>query len=125
MGRPRHGRLGDGRRRRHWTATNVILTGDGPHVLTANETDAAGNTGTSSPVPYLLDLTPPTVTIDGPGVLTNQAMRTMSGTATEIGGTVTLLDGAVSVGSATVDLDGNWSASVTLTNDRAAHPDGD
>ena len=101
----------------HWTATNVTLTGEGPHVLTANETDAAGNTGTSSPVPYLLDLTPPTVTIDGPGVLTNQAMRTMSGTATEIGGTVTLLDGAVSVGSATVDLDGNWSASVTLTND--------
>ncbi len=102
-----------------WSSNVTLTTGDGTHGVTAQETDAAGNTGASSAaVDYTLDTTPPVVTITGAGGLTNDPSQTVSGTA-EAGGTVVVWDGAASVGSAAVGLDGTWSTSVTLTGDGA------
>ncbi|MBV9654588.1 MAG: hypothetical protein JOZ42_08495, partial [Acetobacteraceae bacterium] len=44
-----------------WNAANVTLA-EGQNSLTAQQTDAAGNTGTSAAVIYTLDTVPPTVT---------------------------------------------------------------
>jgi hypothetical protein len=100
----------------NWSVA-VTLTGDGAHSLTAKETDLAGNTGASSAaLVYNLDTTPPTVTITGTVGLTNQASQTVSGTAEALS-TVTVWDGATSVGSATADEDGNWTTTVTLSGD--------
>jgi hypothetical protein len=103
----------------NWS-TSVTLAGDGPHSLTATQTDAADNTGSSgSSVDYTLDTVAATVAITSLGRLTNQATQTVSGTvdSSESGQSVTVWDGTASVGSATVGLDGTWSAGITLSGD--------
>ncbi len=45
-----------------WTTT-VTLSGDGAHSIVAQDTDAAGNTGTSTAVVFTLDTLAPTVAI--------------------------------------------------------------
>ncbi|HST75656.1 MAG TPA: Ig-like domain-containing protein, partial [Acetobacteraceae bacterium] len=109
----------------HWTATNVTLTGEGPHSLVANETDAAGNTGASTAVTYTLDLTPPTVTIasiDPVNAATAAAGFTISGTTNAEDGrmvSVQIVDSDENpVGSpypATV-ANGAWSVTVPSTD---------
>ena len=46
----------------NWTANNVTLTTPGSNSLTAQVTDAAGNTGTSNTVVYTLNTTVPVIT---------------------------------------------------------------
>ena len=103
-----------------WT-TSVTLAGDGPHSLTATDTDAAGNTGTSAPITYTLDTVAPTVAIGSTGGVTTTPGQTISGTVTGeapvAGTTVTVLDGTTAIGTATVAADGSWTTSVTLTGD--------
>ena len=93
------------------------------HSLRRQDTDAAGNTGTSAAVAYTLDTVAPTVAITSSGGLTNQATQTIAGTVktTEAaaGSTVTLYDNGTKIGTATVDSNGSWSASVTLSGDGA------
>jgi hypothetical protein len=98
---------------------SVALTGDGQHTLVAKDTDAAGNTGVSGTVTYTLDTTPPVVAITSPGVLTNTATQTVSGTVdvADAGTTVTVFDGTTTLGTAAVDGSGNWQASVVLHGD--------
>jgi len=104
----------------NWRFTTPTL-GAGDHSLTTTVTDAAGNTGEASAA-YLfsVDLTAPAapadllLTNDGSntaiaaGSQTNDTTPVLSGTAAA-GGTVTVLDGATVLGTATVDADGNWS----------------
>ena len=56
-------------------SVSVTLAGDGAHSLTARDTDAAGNIGTSDAVGYTLNSTPantaPTITSNGGGVAAN------------------------------------------------------
>jgi Bacterial Ig-like domain len=104
-------------------STTVTLSGDGTHSIVAEDTDAAGNTGISSPVVFTLDTVPPTVTITSAGGLTNQASQTISGTVTAteapVGATVSLYDNGSTtpIGTATVGAGGAWSTSVTLSGD--------
>ena len=102
-------------------STAVTLTGDGAHTLVATDTDAAGNTGSSSGVSYTLDTAAPTVAITATGGLTNQPGQTVSGTvdSADAGTTVTVYDGTTVLGTATVASDGSWSTAVTLTGDGA------
>ncbi len=44
----------------NWGAS-IILVGDGAHTLIAKDTDAAGNTGSSNSINYVLDTTPPSL----------------------------------------------------------------
>ncbi len=99
-----------------WSSA-VTLTGQGTHTIVATDTDAAGNTGTSSTVSYTLDTIAPVVAITSTGGLTNQPAQTISGTvdAADAGTTVTIMDGTTVLGTATVGSDGTWSSAVTLT----------
>jgi hypothetical protein len=103
-------------------STQVTLSGDGSHSITAADTDAAGNTGTSAAVSYTLDTAPPTVAISSTGGLTNKASQTISGTVSTTeaaaGGTVAILDNGVQIGTATLS-GGSWSTQVTLSNQGA------
>ena len=105
-----------------WTAT-VSLLNEGANSITAEDTDAAGNTGTSSPVTFALDTLPPTVAITSSGGLTNQPSQTISGTVSTTeaaaGSMVTLFDGVTQVGTAALQSDGSWSANVSLLNEGA------
>jgi hypothetical protein len=104
-----------------WT-TSVTLSGDGVHNVTAQDTDAVGNVGTSTPVVFTLDTLPPTVKISTSGTTTNQALQTISGTVSTTeataGTTVTLFDTfngvTTQIGTATLS-GGNWSTGVTLS----------
>ncbi len=108
-------------------STTVKLSGDGAHSIVAEDTDAAGNTGSSAPVVLTLDTIAPTVTISSSGGLTNQATHTISGTVTAteaaVGATVTLYDTingvTTEIGTATVGNGGAWSTSVTLSGNGA------
>ena len=98
-----------------WSKT-VNLSGDGTHIIVAQDT--AANITTSTPVVFTLDTTAPTVAITSAGGPTNQASQTITGTVdvADAGATVTILDGATSVGTAVVQSNGSWSTSVTLAN---------
>ena len=98
-----------------WSKT-VNLSGDGTHTIVAQ--DAAANITTSTPVVFSLDTTAPTIAITSAGGPTNQASQTITGTVdvADAGATVTILDGATSVGTAVVQSNGSWSTSVTLAN---------
>ena len=108
-----------------WT-THVTLSGDGAHSIVAEDTDAAGNTGTSAPVLLTLDTVPPTVTITTAAETSNVATQTISGTVSAgeaaAGGTVTLFDTVNGVttqlGTASV-VNGTWTTHVTLSGDGA------
>jgi hypothetical protein len=101
-------------------STSVTLSGDGTHSIVAEDTDAAGNTGISSPVVFTLDTVLPTVSITTTGGLTNQASQTISGTVTDTGAaTVTLYDNGSTtpLATATLGSNGSWSTSVTFSGD--------
>jgi hypothetical protein len=108
-------------------STSVTLSGSGSHSIVAQDTNAAGNTGTSTPVVFTLDTLAPTVMISTTAETSNVATQTISGTVAAgeaaVGATVTLLDtvGGVTtqIGTATVGSGGVWSTSVTLSGDGA------
>jgi hypothetical protein len=103
----------------NWS-TSLILSGDGGHNITAQATDLAGNTGTSSTDALTLDTTAPAVAISSAGGLTNQATQTVAGTVSDANlaasPTITLLDNGTPVGTTTAS-GGNWSTAVILSGD--------
>ncbi|MCE0489776.1 Ig-like domain-containing protein [Pantoea sp. Mb-10] len=102
----------------NWTFTTPALS-DGNHSLVATVTDAAGNTGSASaPVSITVDTLIPAVaeniqlsnsggTPIAAGGVTNDTAPVLSGLA-EPGGTVTVSDGGVVLGTAVVNGDGSW-----------------
>ncbi|MGK3212962.1 BapA/Bap/LapF family large adhesin [Enterobacter kobei] len=106
-----------------WTFTPSVDLSESTHQITVRATDAAGNTGPASPVFTLtVDLTPPAtptaiVLTDDTGTIRGTIT---SGTATdaskpilaetgEPGGTITIYDNGVVVGTTTVLPNGTWS----------------
>ena len=66
--------------------------------------------------PYTIDRTPPSLTIGTAGGLTNQTSQTISGTAdATTATTISIYEGAVLRGTATVGAGGAWSTMVTLS----------
>ncbi|MCG7390081.1 Ig-like domain-containing protein [Pantoea sp. ACRSB] len=105
-----------------WSYTPAGLA-DGSHSLTAVVTDPAGNaSAATAPVFFTLDTQAPAAAADlalnsdssgvsvpvTAGGTTNDATPVLSGTA-EPGSIVTVSDGDVALGSATVGADGRWS----------------
>lgn len=80
--------------------------------------DAITGSNVGAPPPTVLA---PTVTIASVGGATTQANQLISGTVdlADAGSTVLILDGNVEIGSAGVESNGAWSASVTLANQGA------
>lgn len=106
----------------NWTVDITVPLDSGSHTFTAEATDQAGNTSTSSAdFSLTIDTTPPalpvltSITDDvgnaaapvANGGLTNDARPTITGTA-EAGATVTIFDNGVQIGTA-VATGGAWS----------------
>ncbi len=93
------------------------LGADGGKSISAQFSDAAGNTSTTAALTITLDTIVPTVAITSTGGPVNQAVQTISGTG-EAGTTITLSDNGsqLQLPTITVDQNGLWSASVTLAN---------
>ena len=102
-----------------WTCTSTVPLGDGDHVITATETDAAGNVGaTSDPHHFTVDtnVSPAAPRITSPtngGVPSSDTTPTISGDGGEPGATITVVNtvgGATqTVCTAIVRSDGTWS----------------
>jgi hypothetical protein len=102
-----------------WSFTTQGLT-DGDHSLTAVAVDAAGNTSSQAVLAVTVDThtAAPTIALDpdsdtdDPATLsdniTADATPTLTGTA-EAGATITIKDGATTLGTATADNAGAWS----------------
>jgi uncharacterized protein (TIGR01370 family) len=103
-----------------WTFTPSVA--DGTHTVVASQTDAAGNTG-STTVAFTLDTTAPpapsapdlvAASDTGPSStdnITSVTIPTVTGNGAEAGATVTLYDtdGMTVLGTAIADGSGNWS----------------
>ena len=105
-----------------WSFTPVGLT-NGAHTIVASETDAAGNTGTTS-LTFTLDTTAPAVTeslasdtgASSSDKITSNATLTGAGDANAV---VTFKDGAATLGTATANASGVWSFTPTGLADGA------
>ncbi|MBT2068697.1 BapA prefix-like domain-containing protein [Enterobacter hormaechei subsp. xiangfangensis] len=115
----------------NWTFTPTTPLGEGPHTITFNATDAAGNTGVTSPpfnltvdtsVPDAPVFTPATDNagpVLGPvasGQSTDDTTPTLNGTAAA-NATITIYENGQQVGTAVADANGVWSFTTgTLAN---------
>ena len=104
---------------------HVTLPNQGSNSIVAVVTNSYGNTGSSTAVVDTLDNIAPTVTITSAAEASNVAAQTITGTvasggaATVVGQTVTLTDNGTTLGTATVQSNGTFSANVTLPNQSA------
>ncbi|MCK1531850.1 hypothetical protein IVB15_30225, partial [Bradyrhizobium sp. 182] len=100
------------------TVTAGDLGADGAKQVTAQFSDAAGNSSTTAALSFTLDTTAPAVAITSAGGPVNQASQTITGTVgvADAGTTVTILDGTTAIGTAIVQSNGSWSTTVTLNN---------
>jgi hypothetical protein len=100
----------------NWTYTPTTALADGPHTVEATATDAAGNTGATSPTnTFTVD----TVAPDAPVIIgpadrstTTDTTPDITGTA-EPGATVEVTIDGVVVGTTTADSTGNWTYTPT------------
>ena len=117
-----------------WSFTPSAPLPAGSHSLTTTVTDAAGNTGATSPaIGFTIDTTPPpvasglTLSNDNSGTAvpiaaggaTNDTTPILSGSA-EAGSTVVVRDGTTVLGSVVVGTGGTWSFT-TPTLSQGAH----
>ncbi|SDQ89792.1 hypothetical protein SAMN05519103_00037 [Rhizobiales bacterium GAS113] len=103
------------------TVSALSLNGATIQDAAANNADLSGATNSNPAGILQIDTTSPVVTITSMGGSVNQATQTVTGTVTDADGgttgtTVTLFDGTAQAGTATVQADGSWNASVTLVN---------
>ena len=111
-----------------WTFTPDTALGEGSHSFTVRATDPQGNlSAVSAPWSVVVDLTAPTVpTLDNvnddvsggvqgnltSGQVTNDSTPTISGTGLA-GSTIHIMNNGTQIGTATVDVNGNWSFTPT------------
>jgi len=87
-----------------WTFTPVGLA-DGSHTIVASETNAAGNTGSSS-LTFTLDTKPPVVEITN--MYLSNGTATITGTASEANDKISVYDGSTLLGTTTTSSNGTW-----------------
>ena len=96
-----------------WSMTVTTALADGKNVITATQTDAAGNvSGASNTVNLTIVPSAPVITSPTDGTSTSNNKPTISGTG-QAGDTVTVYDGTTAIGTATVGSNGSWSMTVT------------
>lgn len=102
-----------------FTANIALSNGDGPKVVTANQTDAVGNTGSGSRT-FNRDLTPPTITITAPAANSYLPATFAVQGACETGLSV-VLGGSGIAAAATVNcVGGAYTANVNVSNGEGA-----
>ena len=108
-------------------SANVTLPNQGSNSIVATVTDSFGNTGTSAAVVDTFDNTAPTVNVTSEAEASNVASQSITGTvasggaAAVVGQTVTLTDNGYTIGTATVQANGGFSAIVTLSESGLEH----
>lgn len=96
----------------NWSMTVASALANGNHVITATQADTSGNvSGVSNTVNLKIVPSPPVITLPTDGTSTSINKPTISGTG-QAGDTVTVYDGSAVIGTATVDVNGNWSMTV-------------
>ncbi|MDQ1466311.1 MAG: hypothetical protein QOH10_726, partial [Actinomycetota bacterium] len=101
-----------------WTTSTSLS--DGPYTVSASQTDAAGNTGTSATNNFTVDTVPPVVTVTSPanGSYRNTAANTFSGACTTGDGNVTVtIGGTASATLSAACVSGSWTAGPTTLAD--------
>ena len=101
-----------------WSTT--VTLSEGSNSITAKDTDAAGNTGTSNAVVYTVATTAagtPTITSANYTGSASSGHWSLSGTAAA-GTTVTVYDGTTKLGTTTATTAGTWTFA-TAENERA------
>jgi hypothetical protein len=101
--------------------SSLNLNGATIQDAATNNANLSGATNYNPAGILQIDTTTPVVAITSAGGSVNQAAQTVIGTVTDADGgtagtTVTVFDGTIAAGTATVQADGSWSTSVTLTN---------
>ncbi|MGE0725491.1 MAG: Ig-like domain-containing protein, partial [Alphaproteobacteria bacterium] len=102
----------------NWTITTLAPLAEGSHTVHTTATDLAGNTAMGGDLVFVVDTTPPAVSVPDldPGSdggasdmddVTNDATPLLTGTV-EAGATVEILDGGMVIGMATV-MGGTWA----------------
>jgi len=93
----------------NWAVKTSVLA-EGTHLIRARQTDLAGNVSGlgAAGLTVVIDRTAPNTPL-----ITKVGAGTVSGSA-EANATVTLLDGATPIGSATADAGGAWSIATVL-----------
>jgi hypothetical protein len=101
--------------------SSLNLSGATIKDAASNNADLSGATNYNPAGILQIDTTTPVVAITSAGGVVNQATQTVAGMVTDADGgvagtTVTVFDGTIAAGTATVQADGSWSTSVTLAN---------
>lgn len=96
--------------------TPKTALGDGEHTITATVSDYDGNAASAKSVTFTVDTIPPTLNVTSPaeGLVTNQSSLTVAGTTNDV--TSKPVTVTVNGASVTVNSDGSWSKTITLTN---------
>lgn len=95
----------------NWSLELTEPLGEGEHIVSAVQTDAAGNVSEPTENEFSVDLTalaPPVITAPEDGSTTDDRTPTIVGTG-EPGSTIVVVVDGEPVGSVVVDEDGNWS----------------
>jgi len=103
-----------------WTYIPPTPLADGPHTVEATATDAAGNS-TSTPVNnFIIDTTPPAVTLDSPSPsdTTNDNTPDICGTS-EAGARIIVKIDNKAVDTVFADAGGNWCVTAPVLTDGA------
>ncbi|WP_194293017.1 Ig-like domain-containing protein [Streptomyces smaragdinus] len=98
-----------------WSLPTTTPLADGPHTVTATQTDASGNVSPAATSNFTVDATAPAapvITAPADGSTTGNPTPTITGTG-EPGATVDVVVDGVPLGTATVAPDGTWSIPVT------------
>ena len=85
-------------------STNVTLAGNGTHSIVAQDTDAAGNIGSSAPVVFTLATAAPTIAITSPVAGDNIINKTEAAAGVAISGTATAGSGGAAVNGQTATI---------------------
>ena len=85
-------------------STTVTLSGNGTHSIVAQDTDAAGNTGSSTPVVFTLATAAPTIAITSPVAGDNIINKTEAAAGVTISGTATAGSGGAAVNGQTATI---------------------
>ena len=85
-------------------STTVTLSGNGTHSIVAQDTDATGNIGSSSPVVFTLSTVAPTIAITAPVAGDNIINKTEAAAGVTISGTATAGTGGAAVNGQTATI---------------------
>lgn len=96
--------------------TPATALSDGEHTIAVNASDNDGNAAAAKSVTFTVDTVPPTLSVTNPadGLVTNEETLTVTGTTNDV--TSKPVTVTVNGQSTTVNADGSFSKTITLTS---------